>query len=192
MLDYATSVTVRGTFEAADGSPERGYLLLYPRFEATDETPSIVGVTGAQVRAVLDSTGSFSVAIRASDDEGWAIAPDGSVVPYTVEKHFSAGKSCSDYVFFFSEDPIDINAQTPWAVGDEVVMIPVEGPPGPTAVSSNAGNTAVLGTDGLIYVPTAGMSGVLERLASLESALDLLRSELHGASGSDRNRLLSD
>jgi hypothetical protein len=31
----------------------------------------------------------------------------------------------------------------------------VQGPPGPTAVSANAGNTATLGTDNLIFVPLA-------------------------------------
>ena len=32
----------------------------------------------------------------------------------------------------------------------------IQGPAGPSAVSTDAGNTATLGTDDLIYVPAAG------------------------------------
>ena len=44
----------------------------------------------------------------------------------------------------------------------------IQGPPGPTAVSTDAGNAAMLGTDSLIYVPTS--TGTVSASTKLISA----------------------
>ncbi len=56
------------------------------------------------------------------------------------------------------------------AGADSTVPGPV-GPAGPTAVSADAGNTATLGTDNLIYVPASSTSALEARVAALEAAM---------------------
>ncbi len=47
----------------------------------------------------------------------------------------------------------------------------VPGPAGPTAVSLDADNIAVLGNDGLIYVPQTNLSALEARIAALEASM---------------------
>ena len=64
--------TLTGTYLKPDGSPERGKVLLAPAV-AISSSSSTVLPTPSSVR--LDSSGSFSIALEATDDEAWA--PDG-------------------------------------------------------------------------------------------------------------------
>lgn len=66
------------------------------------------------------------------------------------------------------------------ASGGEAVLIGPPGPPGPTAVSTDVGNVAVLGTDGKIFVPagasvnaTTTVKGVLKLAGDLGGTADL-------------------
>jgi len=56
------------------------------------------------------------------------------------------------------------------AGADSTVPGPV-GPAGPSAVSLDAGNTATLGTDNLIFVPATSTSALEARVAALEAAM---------------------
>ena len=66
------------------------------------------------------------------------------------------------------------------ASGGEAVLMGPPGPPGPTAVSTDVGNVAVLGTDGKIFVPagasvdaTTAVKGVLKLAGDLGGTADL-------------------
>lgn len=49
-----------------------------------------------------------------------------------------------------------------------------QGPEGPTVVSADAGNTAVLGSDGFIYVPASSVATLEARVAELETQMAAL------------------
>lgn len=75
---------------------------------------------------------------------------------------------------------IEVEVNPLGATGPAGVDSTVPGPPGPTAVSTDSGNAAVLGGDGLIYVPEAGggggswgeITGTLSNQTDLQEALD--------------------
>lgn len=48
------------------------------------------------------------------------------------------------------------------------------GPEGPTVVSADAGNTAILGTDGFLYVPATSLAALEARVAELEAQMAAL------------------
>jgi Collagen triple helix repeat (20 copies) len=57
------------------------------------------------------------------------------------------------------------------------------GAAGPNAVSTNSGNTASIGTDGLIFVPLTGFDQVSADARYLQDAGDTITGDLHFASG---------
>ena len=74
------------------------------------------------------------------------------------------------------------NATGEWEDIDDITG--AQGPEGPTAVSTDADNYAVLGTDNLIYVPTPSPSGTAdEALALAKGAALNLKQELLAADG---------
>jgi hypothetical protein len=97
------------------------------------------------------------------DDEAGAFIDAGQIQgPQGIEGPAGAvgpvGPAGADSVVPGPAGPAGADSTVPGPAGADGKDSTVPGPPGPTAVSADAGNTSVLGTDGLIFTP-AGTGG---------------------------------
>lgn len=87
-----TTVTVRDTFVDAQGTPVAGKIMFEPWIAAVDATPAPgVVVTTQTVTVSLDDTGSFTVDLLSSWDDGWQVVPAG--MPYKISIQVNGLKS---------------------------------------------------------------------------------------------------
>ncbi len=80
-----TPITVTGTFIAADGSPQRGYVHFTPSIVA--KTPGAV-MPKSRLSVRLDADGELSVPLASTDDPQWS-APG---FTYRVVEEFSGAE----------------------------------------------------------------------------------------------------
>ncbi len=143
--------TLTGTYLKPDGSPERGKVLLAPAV-AISSSSSTVLPTPSSVR--LDSSGSFSIALEATDDASWA--PDGWT--WKIVEKIEGGRT---FYFELPEDDggdIDLADVTPLYTPPAVVSFAgprgltgttgATGPTGPTGDTGPAGPTGPTGPTG--------------------------------------------
>lgn len=137
-------VTIAAEFGQADGTPVTGTVLIRPYVDAVrmDVNPELV--TRATSRGELDTFGVWADQVIASDDPAWMTEEP---VPYLVT--WAVGGS-------YAQRVVIIPAPGPWSlwqlvdIADPTITpVPV---PGPSAVSADPGNAAILGSDGLVYV----------------------------------------
>lgn len=107
-------VTVRGTYQTADGQPCSGWVAFTPDVVAADSAIPAV-ITQAAVAAELDDAGSFIVQVKASDDPGWAVR-----MPYIITVDVTGlSEGWMAYVDD-SPDPVDITSLQPLAVAPDM------------------------------------------------------------------------
>ena len=131
--------TLTGTYLKPDGSPERGKVLLAPAV-AISSSSSTVLPTPSSVR--LDSSGSFSIALEATDDASWA--PDGWT--WKIVEKIEGGRT---FYFELPEDDggdIDLADVTPLYTPPAVVSF--AGPRGLTGTTGATGPTGPTGDTG--------------------------------------------
>ena len=158
--------TLTGTYLKPDGSPERGKVLLAPAV-AISSSSSTVLPTPSSVR--LDSSGSFSIALEATDDASWA--PDGWT--WKIVEKIEGGRT---FYFELPEDDggdIDLADVTPLYTPPAVVSFAgprgltgttgATGPTGPTGDTGPAGPTGPTGPTG----PAADTSALLVKANNL-------------------------
>jgi hypothetical protein len=101
-------VTVTGTYHDAAGNPATGAVALTPDVSAVNAGHII---TQAPVLAVLDSDGSFTAQVVASDDPGWEFA-DGVRMPYIVTEDVSGLRS-GWMAYIDGPGPVDVSDLVP-------------------------------------------------------------------------------
>lgn len=133
------SRTLTGTYLKPDGSPERGKVLLAPAVTISSSSSTILP-TPSSVR--LDSSGSFSIALEATDDDSWA--PDGWT--WKIVEKIEGGRT---FYFELPEDDgsdIDLSDLTPLYTPPAVVSF--AGPVGATGATGATGDTGPTGPAG--------------------------------------------
>ena len=135
--------TVSHTFQAADGTPERGLVNFRPYVAAVDDTPDVHTVTAATVSVTLDEQGSFTTTLTDSDDAGWrlddaTLAAGG--MPYTVSIWTRGLRQLfTAYIPAGTWDLMDLIAlDQPPDVATSPGPIGPGGPPGPAAAGYGA------------------------------------------------------
>lgn len=146
-----TDVRVTERFVDAAGQPVAGKISFEPYLSAVDATPPPgVVVTAQTVTAALDAEGRLDLTLTSSWDEGWQTA-DGTM-PYRVTVAVDGLRQSYSALIPPTAGQTDVVLHELIDLGGaaNVVVVPL---PGPTAVSTDADNAAVLGSDGLIWVP---------------------------------------
>jgi hypothetical protein len=144
-------VTVTGDFRAGDGTPVVGGLVQFsPAADGVLSDVDPVIVTRAQVEVTLDDTGAFEVELVGSYDPGWQSA--GTPMPYRVRWDVD-GSHVETIILIPDGGPWDLAQLVDLSDPPTFVPVPIGGPAGPTAVSTDPDNVAELGSDGLLYVP---------------------------------------
>jgi hypothetical protein len=154
------TVTVTGRFLDADGDSCRGTITFNPAPCVITFRDQGVFVLGPET-VNLNGQGEFTATLVASDATG----ADPQNFTYHVSEHTSCADCRREYDIVLPSgtgtiDLADLAPADP-TTGDYLPVVGPPGPPGPAGISTDAGNTAVPGTDGLIYVPDPLTSGPL-------------------------------
>jgi hypothetical protein len=121
-------VTVTGTYVLADDTPASGTVLLVPVVVAGMSADTKRLVTRHAVAARLDSEGTISTAVLASDDPDWMV--DGPVL-YQVAEYIAGARGKAYIVHIPGPGPVDLADLQPVDEPQTVAPYPVPGPVGP-------------------------------------------------------------
>lgn len=138
-------VTVTGTFLRPDDTPCTGAVTFAVYVAASDTTPDDRVVTPAPVVVRLYDTGSFTVDLVASDDDGWQT--DGPM-PYTIGINVTGQRAYNYAAYINDPGPYDIGELVVLDWPPNVANIPNQG----DAATVDAGTTTTgdAGTDAAV------------------------------------------
>lgn len=128
-------VTLTGRYLSADRSPGEGVVTFTPDVAAANIDLG-AWVTNDPVVIVPDKTGGFSTELVASDDPSWSAE---GLVSYTVVENIIGAPTRTYRIVVLSPGPWELHELQPSGLAPDVVVVPLEGPPGPA-------NTLTVGT----------------------------------------------
>lgn len=143
----AELVTVTGRFEQPDNAPGVPGTMVWTLVPGdVPDTSEPVTVLAGPVRAPLDATGTFSVALRATDDPELVAHTTGPLA-YRVQRTVAGLTSCW-YVAVPLPGPWDWWELSPMPADAGVIVKPVPGPTGPQGPKGDTGGTGTTGATG--------------------------------------------